>query len=128
MGRALFDRQLMKGHLVRHLYKHLMGLPITFQDLEHEDDEYYKSLKKLSNMEDVSMTCLDFTATEETLGIRKEVELIPGGSMKEVTNENIYNYLKANPSQLTELLLGFFDVIPEPALSVFDHQGLTSFK
>ena len=73
MGWALFDRQLMKGNLVRHLYKHLMGLPITFQDLEHEDDEYYKSLKKLSNMEDVSMTCLDFTATEETLGIRKEV-------------------------------------------------------
>ena len=70
------------------------------------------------------MTCLDFTATEETFGIRKEVELIPGGSMKEVTNENIYNYLKANPSQLTELLLGFFDVIPEPALSVFDHQEL----
>ena len=114
-----------------------MGLPITFQDLEHEDDEYYKSLKKLSNMEDVSMTCLDFTATEETLGIRKEVELIPGGSMKEVTNENIYNYLEANLKyrmldrvrpQLTELLLGFFDVIPEPALSVFDHQELTSFK
>jgi len=133
MGRALFDRQLIKGHMVRHLYKHLLGWPITFQDLEHEDDEYYKSLKKLSNMEDVSMTCLDFTATEETLGTRKEVELIPGGSMKEVTNENISDYLEANLKyrmldrvrpQLTELLLGFFDVIPEPALSVFDHQEI----
>ena len=28
------------------------------------------------------MTCLDFTATEETLGIRKEVVRIPGVSMK----------------------------------------------
>ena len=53
--------------------------------------------------------------------------------MKEVTNENIYNYLEANLKyrmldrvrpQLTELLLGFFDVIPESALSVFDHQEL----
>jgi hypothetical protein len=33
-------------------------------------------------MEDVSMTCLDFTAPEETLGIRKEVVCIPGDSMK----------------------------------------------
>ena len=74
------------------------------------------------------MTCLDFTATEETLGIRKEVELIPGGSMKEVTNENMYNYLEANLKyrmlDRVRLLLGFFDVIPEPALSVFDHQEL----
>jgi len=27
--------------------------------------------------------------------------------MKEVTNENIYNYLEANPSQLTESLMSF---------------------
>ena len=32
-------------------------------------------------MEDVSMTCIDSTATEENLGIRKEVELIPGDSI-----------------------------------------------
>ena len=133
MGRALFDRQLMKGHMVRHLYKHLLGWPITFQDLEHEDEDYHQSLKKLSNMEDVAMMCLDFTATEETLGVHTEVELIPGGSMKEVTNDNVSDYLEANlkyrmlervRSQLTELLLGFFDVIPEPALTVFDHQEL----
>jgi HECT-domain (ubiquitin-transferase) len=133
MGRALFDRQLVKGHMVRNLYKHLLGWPITFQDLEHEDEAYYQSLKKLSEMEDVAMMCLDFTTTEETLGAYHEVELIVGGSMKEVTNENVSEYLEANLKyrmldrvrpQMTELLLGFFDVIPEPALTVFDHQEL----
>lgn len=133
IGRSLFDGQQIKGHMVRHAYKHLLGWPISFLDIEHEDYEYYQSLKKLTKMEDVSMMCLDFTATEETLGARTEVELIPGGAMKEVNNENMSEYLEANlryrmldrtKPQMTELMLGFFDVIPEPALTVFDPHEL----
>jgi HECT-domain (ubiquitin-transferase) len=129
LGRALFDRQLIKGHMVRHIYKHLLGWPISFADIEHEDYEYYQSLKKLANMEDVSLMCLDFTVTEETLGVRTEVELVEKGALKEVTNENVHEYLEANlkyrmlertKTQMTELLLGFFDIIPEPSLTVFD--------
>ena len=121
MGRALFDRQLIKGHMVRHMYKHLLGWPITFEDLEHRDEDYYQSLKKLVNMDDVSHMCLDFTATEERMGVRHEVDLIENGAMKEVTNDNFAQYLEANlkyrmldrtKPQMTELLLGFFDVVP----------------
>lgn len=133
LGRALFDQQLVKGHMVRHIYKHLLGWPITFEDLEHQDEEYYQSLKKLTNTHDVSVLCLDFTATEERLGVRTEVDLIEDGAMKEVTNVNLAQYLEANlkyrmldrtKPQLLELLLGFYDVVPEPALTVFDFQEL----
>ena len=133
MGRALFDRQLIKGHMVRHLYKHLLGWPVSFKDLEHEDEGYYQSLKKLAEMEDVSQMCLDFTATEERLGVHTEFDLVKDGAMKEVTNDNIEEYLEANlkyrllgrtRTQLTELFLGFFDVVPEPALTVFDPNEL----
>merc|ERR1712224_953394 len=133
MGRALFDQQLIKGHMVRHLYKHILGWPITFEDLEAQDEEYYNSLKKFPTMEDLSILCLDFTVTEETLGVRNDVELIPGGNMKEVTAENLPQYLEANlkyrmlnrcKPQTTELMLGFFDIIPEPALTVFDPNEL----
>eukprot|EP00934_Nitzschia_sp_Nitz4_P003621 Nitzschia sp. Nitz4//scaffold265_size26576//3226//5822//NITZ4_008244-RA/size26576-augustus-gene-0.20-mRNA-1//1//CDS//3329544828//3611//frame0 len=133
MGRALFDRQLIKGHMVRHLYKHLLGWPITFEDLEAQDEGYYQSLKKFTTMQDLSVMCLDFTITEETMGVRRDVELIPGGNMKEVTAENLPQYLEANlryrmldrtSPQITEILLGFFDVIPEPALTVFDPNEL----
>lgn len=133
LGRALFDQQLVKGHMVRHIYKHLLGWPITFEDLEHQDEEYYQSLKKLTNTDDVSVLCLDFTATEERLGVRTEVDLIEDGAMKEVTNVNLAQYLEANlkyrmldrtKPQLLELLLGFYDVVPEPALTVFDFQEL----
>jgi hypothetical protein len=133
IGRALFDRQLIKGHMVRAVYKHLLGWPITFEDIQAQDEEYYNSLKKLTKMEDISLMCLDFTATEESMGVRTEVELVEGGAMKEVTNDNISEYLEAQlkyrmlertKPQLTELLLGFFDVVPEPALTVFDANEL----
>lgn len=133
MGRALFDRQLIKGHMVRHLYKHLLGWPITFDDLEAQDEEYYTSLKKFSTMKDPSVMCLDFTVTEETLGERKDIKLVPNGDMKDVTSENISEYLEANlkyrmlnqvKPQTTELMLGFFDIIPEAALTVFDPNEL----
>lgn len=133
LGRALFDRQLIKGHMVRMIYKHLLGWPVTIEDIKALDEEYYHSLKKLMKMDDVSMMCLDFTATEEYMGMRTVVDLVENGSMKEVTNENLQEYLEANiryriftriSSQLTELLLGFFDVVPEPALTVFDANEL----
>jgi HECT-domain (ubiquitin-transferase) len=133
VGRALFDRQLIKGHMVRMIYKHLLGWPITFEDVKAQDEEYYNSLKKLVDMEDVSLMCLDFTATEECMGVRVEKELVKDGAMKEVTNDNIEEYLEANIRyrmfnrtlpQLTELLLGFFDVVPEPPLTVFDANEL----
>jgi E3 ubiquitin-protein ligase NEDD4 len=133
MGRALFDRQLIQGHMVRHLYSHLLGWPITFEDLEAQDDEYYQSFKKFRTMEDVSILCLDFTITEETLGVKRDIELLPGGSNMEVTSENLPQYLEAilryrmldrTKPQITELLLGFFDVIPEPTLTVFDPNEL----
>ena len=84
-------------------------------------------------MDDISMMCLDFTVTEDSLGARREVELMEGGAMKEVTNENLADYLEANlryrmldrvKPQLTELLLGFYDVVPEPALTIFDANEL----
>jgi hypothetical protein len=133
MGRALFDRQLVNGHMVLVLYKHLLGWPISFEDLQSQDEEFYQSLKKFTTMGDVSVLCLDFTTTEETLGVKKNVELIPGGSKIEVTSDNLPQFLQAilryrmldrTKHQTAELLLGFFDVVPEPALTVFDPNEL----
>eukprot|EP00531_Pseudo-nitzschia_arenysensis_P006133 CAMPEP_0116121812 /NCGR_PEP_ID=MMETSP0329-20121206/3892_1 /TAXON_ID=697910 /ORGANISM="Pseudo-nitzschia arenysensis, Strain B593" /LENGTH=859 /DNA_ID=CAMNT_0003615641 /DNA_START=144 /DNA_END=2723 /DNA_ORIENTATION=- len=137
MGKAMFDRQLTKGHMVKHLYKHILGWPIYFKDLESIDEEYYNNLKQLRSMhengDDISCLCLDFTITTEIMGIKNIVELIRGGADIEVTNENFPEYVEAClkyklmgsvKSQLNELLLGFFDVIPEPLLTIFDYQEL----
>jgi len=119
--------------MVRMIYKHLLGWPITFEDVKAQDEEYYQSLKKLTTLDDVSVMCLDFTISEEHMGQRVDKELVEDGAAKDVTNENLSEYLEANiryrmfsrtMPQLTELLLGFFDVVPEPALTVFDANEL----
>jgi len=137
MGKALFDRQLVAGHMVGYIYKHILGWPVTFGDLAMVDDEYYNNLKKLQTMatsgEDLSMLCLDFTTTQDIMGVKEEIELIPNGAKIEVDNDNFPEYLEAClkyrmldrvKPQLNELLLGFFDVIPEPLLTIFDFQEL----
>lgn len=108
-----------------------------FRDLEMVDEEYYNNLKQLKqladNGEDLEMLCLVFSTHQEVMGAKTEVELVPGGKDIEVTNDNFPEYLEAClkyrmldqvKPQLNELLLGFFDVIPEPLLTVFDFQEL----
>jgi len=133
MGKAMFDGQIVAGHMVRHLYKHILGWPITFEDLEIPDESYYNSLKSLIDLENVEDMCLDFTFLENDLGENRSVDLIENGSRTDVTKENLPLFLEVNMKyhmmervkpQLTELLLGFFDVIPEPLLTVFDFQEL----
>jgi len=137
MGKALFDRQLVAGHMVQYIYKHMLGWPIMFRDLESIDEEYYNSLHQLQEMVDNEMDladlCLDFTTTQETMGVKEDVALVEGGEDMEVTNDNFPEYMEAClkyrmldrvKPQLNELLLGFFDVIPEPLLTVFDFQEL----
>ncbi|KAK1746957.1 HECT-type E3 ubiquitin-protein ligase [Skeletonema marinoi] len=133
LGKAMFDGQIVAGHMVRHLYKHVLGWPITFEDLEIPDESYYNSLKSLTGMDNIADMCLDFTFLENDLGENRSVDLIENGSNIDVTNENLPLFLEVNMKyhmmervkpQLNELLLGFFDVIPEPLLTVFDFQEL----
>ncbi|KAJ1424691.1 hypothetical protein B484DRAFT_331127 [Ochromonadaceae sp. CCMP2298] len=131
LGKALMDGQITPVHLIQPLYKHLMGWPVTFKDLEHIDDQVYRNLAELTKMEDVSCLYLDFVVTEDHLGVTEAVELVPGGGDMTVDNANLADYLDAQlkyrtmyriKDQLAEFLKGFYDIVPEPLLSVFDFQ------
>ena len=133
MGKALFDGELVSGHLVKTIYKHMLGWPVTFADLEYLDPAYYNSIKGLMDMDDVEYACLDFTLSEDVMGTHKTIELIPNGENIDVTNENIIQYLEAVlgyrligrvHDQQREMLLGFIDVVPASLLTIFDFQEL----
>jgi len=96
MGKALFDAQLVSGHMVRHLYKHILSWPVMFSDLELSDAEYYNSLKILLDVENVEDLCLDFTFTENALGESRVVDLVEGGENINVTNDNLPEFLESN--------------------------------
>jgi len=138
MGKALFDGQLVAGHVAQYIYKHILGWPVMFTDLQVYDEGYYSSLINLKQLaesgENVeAILCLDFTTTVELMGAKEVVELIENGANIAVTNENYLEYMEAClryrlmdrvKPQMKQLLIGFFDVIPEPLLTVFDFQEL----
>lgn len=140
IGKALFDKNLVSSHMVHYIYKHILGWPITLNDLESIDSVSYKHLKGLQSMVqdgvDILSFGLDFTKTEFCMGAKISVDLIPNGSHVYLHNDNLAQYLEAclkyrmmeyDKPQLCELLLGFYDVIPEPLLTVFDFQELELF-
>jgi len=77
--------------------------------------------------------CLDFSVTEEMLGESKVIPLVQGGEDMDVTNDNLklfmesrlkYQVLDRVKDQLKELLVGFYEVVPEALMIVFDFQEL----
>lgn len=119
--------------MARIIYKHILGWPITFEDIKDQDEAVFESLLKMTKMENVSDMSIDFTITEERNGRKMVEELVKQGSAQDVNNENLADFLKAflryrtftrTLPQLAELLLGFFDVVPEPALTIFDANEL----
>lgn len=45
MGKALFDGQLLDVYFTRSFYKHILGVKVTYHDIEAVDPDYYKNLK-----------------------------------------------------------------------------------
>lgn len=133
LAKALFDQQLVAAHLVRPLYKQILGWPIGLHDLEHLDYDTYKGLLSTLDLEDVSVLCLDLTVDEERYGERFTVELVPNGAEIALTNERLRDFLEQQityrtcrrvEEQLSAMLRGFYDVLPPSLLSVFDFQEL----
>uniref|UniRef100_K3XBD9 HECT-type E3 ubiquitin transferase n=1 Tax=Globisporangium ultimum (strain ATCC 200006 / CBS 805.95 / DAOM BR144) TaxID=431595 RepID=K3XBD9_GLOUD len=134
LGRALLEGQLMKAHLALPVLKHLLGVPISFSDLEFYDQEVYKSLKWMKENDGVDALCLDFSVTNRKLNGEVEViDLKEDGRNIEVTDENKHEYiylrlrhimLDSFAEQLQHLMAGVFEVIPQELILVFDYQEL----
>ncbi|DAZ94767.1 TPA: hypothetical protein N0F65_011331 [Lagenidium giganteum] len=134
IGRGLFEGTLIDCHLALPICKHILGIPMTFSDLEFVDNDLYKNLKWLKENNGVESLALDFTANVDQFSDKtKIVELIPDGANIAVTDENKKEYIDLRfkwimatsiSQQLASLVQGIFAVIPKELLSVFDHQEL----
>lgn len=45
VAKALFDGQLLDVYFTRSFYKHILGVKVTYHDIEAIDPDYYKNLK-----------------------------------------------------------------------------------
>ncbi|KAI9993500.1 hypothetical protein PInf_015607 [Phytophthora infestans] len=134
IGRALFEGILIDAHLALPVCKHILGIPITFSDLEFVDDDLYKNLKWLRDNTGVESLALDFTVNVDQMSDKsKVVDLVPNGSNIPVTDDNKMEYITLRfkwivatsiSQQLGSLMQGLFSIIPKELISVFDHQEL----
>ncbi|QCE00747.1 E3 ubiquitin-protein ligase HUWE1 [Vigna unguiculata] len=141
VGKALFDGQLLDVHFTRSFYKHILGVKVTYHDIEAIDPDYFKNLKwmlEASAFIDVLDLTFSIDADEEKLILyeRTEVtdyELIPGGRNIKVTEENKHQYVDlvaehrlttAIRPQINSFLEGFNELIPRELISIFNDKEL----
>ncbi|KAG7386754.1 hypothetical protein PHYPSEUDO_015262 [Phytophthora pseudosyringae] len=130
IGKALFEGLVLDVHLALPLLKHVLGIPISFSDLEFLDEELHRNCKWLRSNNHVEALCLTFSVMLEN---GTEVDLKENGPNIDVTDENKEEYLRlilehrmldSIADQLQEFLMGIYDVVPKALLSVFDYQEL----
>jgi hypothetical protein len=64
IGKAICDGQLLDVHFTRSFYKHILGVQISYHDMEATEPEYYKSLVTILE-HPLDLLGLDLTFTAE---------------------------------------------------------------
>ena len=129
IGKAICDEQLMDAHFTRSFYKHMLGIPIDYIDIEAIEPDYYKSLKMiLETPLDVLGLDLDFSAENTVFGKTEVIDLIPNGRNIPVTDANKFEYVQlisyhrtthAIRLQIESFLDGFYELVPPALITIF---------
>uniref|UniRef100_A0A673IJL1 E3 ubiquitin-protein ligase HACE1 n=1 Tax=Sinocyclocheilus rhinocerous TaxID=307959 RepID=A0A673IJL1_9TELE len=134
LGLALYHRQLVNIYFTRSFYKHILGIPVSYQDVSSIDPEYAKNLQWILD-NDISDLGLELTFSVETdvFGTMEEVPLKPGGIAIQVTQDNKEEYVqlvtelrmtRAIQPQINAFLLGFHTFILPSLIQLFDEYEL----
>ncbi|KAK6026385.1 HECT-domain protein [Ostertagia ostertagi] len=106
IAKAIYDNKLLDCYFTRAFYKHILNLPVRYQDIESEVEEF---------------------------GVRSIRDLKPDGRKIDVTDANKEEYVKlvcqmkmtgSIRKQLDAFLTGFYEVIPKQLISMFNEQEL----
>ena len=134
MAKAIFDGMMIECYFTRIIYKLIIGSPISYHDMEDYDPVYFNSIKwLLENDFTNTETCLTYSYNHENLGEIQTVDLIENGRNIDVTEANKFDYVQRLCSsklydtikpQIDALLKGFYDIIPQKLISIFNHREL----
>lgn len=140
VAKALFDGQLLDVYFTRSFYKHILGVKVTYHDIEAVDPDYYKNLKWMleNDVSDIPDLTFSMDADEEKhiLYEKAEVtdyELKPGGRNIRVTEETKHEYIdlvadhiltNAIRPQINAFLDGFNELVPRELISIFNDKEL----
>jgi len=133
IGKALYEGRVLDCHFSRAVYKKILGKPVSLKDMETLDLEYYKSMVWMleNNIQDIIQET--FSVEVDQFGARDTIDLIPGGRLIPVTNENKQDYVRrvvehrllhSVKEQIEHFLVGFHDIVPADLVNIFNEQEL----
>ncbi|XP_024379829.1 E3 ubiquitin-protein ligase UPL1 isoform X3 [Physcomitrium patens] len=140
VAKALIDGQLLDVYFTRSFYKHILGVKVTYHDIEAIDPGYFKNLKwilenDISDLPDLTFS-MDADEEKHILYEKTEVtdfELIPGGRDIRVTEENKHEYVDkvaehrlttAIRPQINAFMEGFNELVSRDLISIFNDKEL----
>ncbi|CAN4102607.1 unnamed protein product [Withania somnifera] len=140
VAKALFDGQLLDVYFTRSFYKHILGVKVTYHDIEAVDPDYYKNLKWMleNDVSDIPDLTFSMDADEEKLILYEKTEvtdyeLKPGGRNIRVTEETKHEYVdlvadhiltNAIRPQINAFLESFNELVPRELISIFNDKEL----
>ena len=126
------------GYLVDALhpafYKHMLNIPLNYDDMEAFDPDYHKSLYMLEHpLEESGLDYLTMSATADYFGMETVVDLIPDGRDVSVNDDNKLEYVNlvaahrmtnAIKEQIAAFTEGFNDIVPHEIISILNPSEL----
>ena len=120
-------------HFDKSVYKYLLGLKCTLQDLEEIDPQFYNSLMWIKNNKIENILNLTFSVENNNFGFNEIIDLIPEGRQVLVTDDNKNDYIdlvvenrliKSVEKQLNAMREGLFEMIDEDIICIFNEKEL----
>ncbi|BFZ57415.1 hypothetical protein PYCC9005_004467 [Savitreella phatthalungensis] len=133
IGLAIFHRRFVDAFFVVSFYKMVLAKKCTTADMESIDAEFYRSLVWILENPIDGVLDLTFSTEDDRFGEVVSLDLKPGGSEIEVTDENKKEYVelvtewriqKRIEEQFNAFKSGFNELIPQELVTVFDEREL----
>lgn len=133
IGKAVNDGYMLDCHFSKAVFKSILGKSVNLKDMESMDLDYYKSLVWMLENDITDIIVETFSVETDDYGEHKIIELKPDGENIPVTEENKQEYvkliveyrlIKSVKNQMDKFLEGFFSIIPQNLIKIFDEQEL----
>lgn len=133
IGKAIYDGRLLDAYFTRSFYKHILGKPVDYRDLEAVDPEYYKSIVWILQNDITDVLDFTFSVENEQFGETQTIDLKPNGRDIPVTDDNKMEYVKlvteqrltaSIRQQIDAFLAGFNEIIPPHLIRIFSETEL----
>ncbi|XP_077544919.1 HECT, UBA and WWE domain containing E3 ubiquitin protein ligase 1 isoform X4 [Haemaphysalis longicornis] len=134
IAKAVYDNKLLECYFTRSFYKHILGKPVKYTDMESEDYAFYQGLVFLLEHGVRALGYeLTFSVEVQEFGVTEVRDLKPGGRHIPVTEETTQEYVRlvcqekmtgAIRRQLNAFLEGFYEIIPKRLIGIFNEQEL----